>query len=174
MSTITEPQQAVPTGTWMLDKVHSQVGFAVRHNGVSLFKGSFDEVEATLAGGTLGGSAKVGSIRVPDENLTGHLLSPDFFDAERFPEIRFASTALHRNGDELTVEGELELRGVRLPVRLTGSIAGPVADRVGLSLETIVDRTAFGVSWNMELPTGGPALENEVKVTADLELVKEA
>ena len=173
MSTITtEVEQAVPTGTWTLDKVHSQVGFAVKHAGVSLFRGGLDDFEATLEGGTLSGKAGVASIKVQDENLSGHLLSPDFFDAARFPEISFVSTALRRDRDELTVEGELEIRGVRRPVRLTGTIAGPVGDRIGITLETTVDRTDFGMNWNMELPSCGIALENEVRLTADLELVK--
>jgi polyisoprenoid-binding protein YceI len=86
--------------------------------------------------------------------------------------VSFTSTELHRNGDELVVEGELEIRGTRQPVRLAGTIAGPVNDRVGISLETTIDRTDFGISWNMELPSGGVVLENEVKITADLEFVK--
>ena len=74
------------------------------------------------------------------------------------------------------VEGELEIRGVKQPVTLTGSLAGPVAgpagDRIGLHLETVIDRTSFGMTWNMELPGGGSILENEVTLTADLELAK--
>src|SRR5438876_8798211 len=139
MTTLTQTEQAVPTGTWTLDPVHSQVGFAVRHAGVSLFKGGLDDFDATLEGGTLTGSAKVTSIKVQDESLNGHLLSPDFFDAERFPEVRFESTSLRREGDELVVEGELELKGTRRPVRLTGTIAGPVSDRLGITLDTVID-----------------------------------
>jgi polyisoprenoid-binding protein YceI len=172
MSTVTQIEQAVPTGTWTLDKVHSQVGYAVKHAGISLFKGEVEGFDASLADGTLRGSAPVKGITVQDENLAGHLLSPDFFDAERHPTVSFTSTELRRNGDELVVEGELEIRGERRPVRLTGTIAGPVMDRIGISLETVIDRTDFGVTWNMELPGGGAALENEVKLTADLELVK--
>jgi polyisoprenoid-binding protein YceI len=172
MSTLTDIEQAVPAGTWKLDPVHSQVGFAVRHMGVSLFKGGVDEFDAVLADGTLNGSAKVASIKVQDENLGGHLLSPDFFDAERHPEVSFTSTEIRREGERLVVDGELEIRGTRKPVRLTGTIAGPVNDRIGITLETTVDRTHFGMNWNMELPSGGLALENEVTLTADLELVK--
>jgi polyisoprenoid-binding protein YceI len=172
MSTLTAIEQAVPTGNWTLDKVHSQVGFAVRHAGVSLFKGGLDEFEAVLAEGTLSGIARVASITVQDENLSGHLLSPDFFDATRFPEVRFTSTDIRRDGDELVVDGELEIRGSRRPVQLTGTITGPVHDRIGITLATTVDRTDFGMSWNMELPGGGVALENEVSLTADLELVR--
>jgi polyisoprenoid-binding protein YceI len=175
MSTIIT--QAIPTGTWMLDTTHSQVGYAVRHSGVSLFKGGLTDFDAVLDDGTLRGSAKVASITIQDENLAGHLASPDFFDAERFPQVSFRSTEVRREGDELTVEGELEIRGQTQPVTLAGTIAGPVAgpggnERIGLALETTIDRTTFGMNWQLELPGGGVALENEVKLTADLELVK--
>jgi polyisoprenoid-binding protein YceI len=175
MSTIIT--QAIPTGTWTLDTTHSQVGYAVRHSDVSLFKGGLTDFDAVLDDGTLRGSAKVASITIQDENLAGHLASPDFFDAERFPQVSFRSTEVRREGDELTVEGELEIRGQTQPVTLAGTIAGPVAgpggnERIGLALETTIDRTAFGMNWQLELPGGGVALENEVKLTADLELVK--
>jgi polyisoprenoid-binding protein YceI len=169
-TTITE--QAVPTGTWPLDKVHSTVGYAVRHSGVSLFKGSISDFDAELVDGTLRGSADVSKITVNDENLQGHLLSPDFFDVERTPRVSFESTSIRRDGDELTVDGELEIRGLKQPITLTGSIAGPVGERLGLSLEAVIDRTTFGITWNMELPSGGFVLENEVTLTANLELAR--
>jgi len=173
-STLTE--QALPTGTWTLDKTHSTVSYSVRHSGVSLFKGGLTDFDAALDSGQLRGSAAVSSITVQDENLGGHLLSPDFFDAERFPRVSFASTAIRRNGDEIVVEGELEIRGVKRPITLTGSIAGPVAgpagEKLGLHLETVIDRTSFGMTWNMELPGGGFILDNEVTLGADLELAK--
>jgi polyisoprenoid-binding protein YceI len=175
MSTITT-EQSIPTGTWTLDTVHSTVGYAVRHSGVSLFKGTVGSFEAALADGTIRGSADVSSITVNDENLQGHLLSPDFFDVERTPRVTFESTSITRDGDELTVEGELEIRGVKQPITLTGTISGPVAgpagDKLGLSLETVIDRTSFGIVWNMELPGGGFILDNEVTLTANLELGK--
>jgi polyisoprenoid-binding protein YceI len=175
MSTITT-EQAIPTGTWQLDKVHSSVGYAVRHSGVSLFKGTVGAVEAELVDGTLRGSADVSSITVNDENLQGHLLSPDFFDVERTPRVFFESTSIRRDGDGVTVEGELEIRGVKQPVTLTGTIAGPVAgpagEKIGVTLETVIDRTTFGITWNMELPGGGFVLDNEVTLTANLELGK--
>ena len=174
MSTTTQTEQTVPTGTWKLDKLHSSVGFAVRHSGVSLFRGGLVDFDAELADGTLSGSADVASITVDDETLGGHLLSPDFFDATRFPRVSFASTSVRREGEELVVEGELEIRGTRQRVRLTGTIAGPVAgpagEKLGISLETVIDRTAFGMTWNMELPGGGFILDDEVRLTADLEL----
>ena len=173
-TTITEP--TVPTGIWTLDKTHSTVSYSVRHSGVSLFKGGLTDFDAVLDGEQLRGSADAASVTVQDENLQGHLLSPDFFDAERFPRVSFASTDIRRDGDGVVVEGELEIRGVKQPVVLTGSIAGPAAgpagDKIGLHLETVIDRTAFGIDWNMELPGGGFILGNEVTLSADLELAK--
>jgi polyisoprenoid-binding protein YceI len=174
--TTTLTEQALPTGTWTLDQTHSTVSYSVRHSGVSLFRGGLTDFDATLDAGQLRGSAGVASITVQDENLEGHLLSPDFFDAERFPRVSFASTDVRREGDEIAVEGELELRGVTQPVTLAGTIAGPVAgpagEKIGLHLETTIDRTSFGMTWNMDLPGGGPILDNEVTLVADLELAK--
>jgi polyisoprenoid-binding protein YceI len=174
--TTTLTEQSVPTGTWTLDKTHSTVSYSVRHSGVSLFRGGLTDFEATLEDGRLTGSAAVSSITVQDENLEGHLLSPDFFDAERFPRVSFESTEIRREGDAVVVDGELEIRGVKRPVTLSGAIAGPVAgpagDKLGLHLETVVDRTSFGMTWNMELPSGGFILDNEVTLGADLELAK--
>ncbi len=175
MSTITA-EQAIPTGTWTLDTVHSSVGYAVRHSGVSLFKGTVGSFDVELVEGTLRGSADVSSITVDDDNLQAHLLSPDFFDVERTPRVSFESTSITRDGDELTVEGDLEIRGVKQPITLTGTLAGPVAgpagEKIGLTLETVVDRTSFGIVWNMELPGGGFILDNEVTLTANLEFGK--
>ena len=175
MGTITT-EQAIPTGTWTLDTVHSSVGYAVRHSGVSLFKGTVDSFDVEFTDGTLRGSADVSSITVNDENLQGHLLSPDFFDVERTPRVFFESASIRRDGDELTVEGELEIRGARQPITLTGTIAGPIegpaGERIGLTLETVIERTSFGMNWNMELPGGGFILDNEVTLTANLEFGK--
>jgi len=177
--TITQAVEAVPTGRWKVDPVHSSVGFAVRHMGVATFRGGFDEFTASLDEGVLRGAAKVASVRVQDPDLNAHLLSPEFFDAERYPEIRFESTELRTEGDEFLAGGELGLKGVRKPIRLSGTITAPGQDpygneRVGITLRTTVDRTDFGVDWNAELPSGGQVVENEVELTAELELIKEA
>lgn len=180
MSTI-ETTTSLPVGTWNVDPVHSQVAFAVDYM-VGTFRGSFAPVAATLAvagDGTaaLSGSAAVAGVKVQDENLTAHLQSPDFFDAERTPELSFSSTSIDRTGDEIAIGGELTIRGVSQPVELRGTIGEPADDpfggvRFGLRLEGTVDRTAFGLTWNNPLPNGQPALADEVALTAELYLVK--
>jgi polyisoprenoid-binding protein YceI len=172
---ITAETATVPTGTWQADTVHSSVAFEVPY-AVATFGGSVTDFDATLADGRLTGAARIASIAIKDENLEAHLLSPEFFDAERHPEVRFTTDTIRRNGDEVEVDGRITIKGITQPATLRGTIVGPSVDhfgknRVGLSLETTVDRTAFDINWNMPLPNGDPALANEVTLKADLTLV---
>jgi polyisoprenoid-binding protein YceI len=179
MSITTETR--VPTGTWILDPIHSTIGFEVDYLS-GTFRGQFREVEAKLVVDQptrLAGSAKVASVDVKDENLSAHLQSPDFFDAERHPELRFEATGIDLSAERMTVGGELTIKGVTKPIELTGTIVPPITDyaereRIGLRLETALDRTDFGVDWNAPLPSGEPALANEVRLAADLYFVREA
>jgi polyisoprenoid-binding protein YceI len=171
-------QQALPTGAWGADKVHSRVGFAV-HYMAGTFQGTFSEFDARLADGALKGTAQVESVQVGEPNLTAHLQSPEFFDAERFPQLAFEAREISRSGDDLSVAGELTLKGHTEPVEIRGHISDPASDpyggeRLGLRLETTVDRTKFGLNWNNPLPSGDPALASEVTIIVDLQLVKES
>jgi polyisoprenoid-binding protein YceI len=174
----TTETQAVPTGTWAVDKVHSNVGFAVDYM-AGTFTGSFSEFDASLVDGELKGSAQVASVQVKDPNLEGHLQSPDFFDAERNPELSFESKSIDVDGDKVKVDGEITIKGHTEPVEITGVLTQPFDDpfggtRLGLKLEAKVDRTKFGLNWNNPLPSGEPALSNEVTIIADLQLSKQA
>jgi polyisoprenoid-binding protein YceI len=176
MSTI-EQTQTVPAGTWELDPVHSKAAFSVKHSGIATFRGSFKEVTGKLDDGVLTGGVKVASVDVPVEQLVGHLQGPDFFDAERNPEITFTSSELRQDGDQLIIKGDLTMRGVTKPLEAAGSLAGPTQyldgkDRIAIEVTTVVDRTEFGVNWNAPLPGGGQALGNDVTLTVELQLVK--
>jgi polyisoprenoid-binding protein YceI len=181
MTTAALTPQLVPTGTWQLDPAHSKVGFAVAYL-VGTFTGSFSRVEGVLDAredgtATLSGNARAEAIHVQDENLNAHLLSPEFFDVEKTPELTFESHDIVRDGDDVTVNGELTIRGVSQRVSLTGKLTGPIADpygqeRIGVTLAGTVDRTAFGLNWNAPLPTGEPALANDVELSADLFFVR--
>src|SRR5436309_13683466 len=170
-----------PVGTWNLDTVHSRVDFEVSYL-AGRFKGEFHEIgaELTVNGerALLEGTPKVASVDVRDENLAAHLQSPDFFDAERHPKLRFAAQDIRLDGDgKVSVDGELMIKGVTKPVAVTGTVTAPIADpygndRIGLNLTTTVDRTDFGVDWNQPLPSGEPALANDVTILAELQFVK--
>ena len=181
MST-TETMTFAPAGTWNLDPVHSTVGFEIAYM-AGTFRGTFREVEATLVvDGTtarLEGSAAVASVDVKDENLSAHLQSPEFFDVERHPRLQFAAGEIRVDGDEVSVPGEITIKGVTRPVEVVGTVRAPLTDpwgneRIGLELSAAVDRTEFGLNWNNPLPTGEPALANEVTILTDLQFVRAA
>ncbi len=176
MSILQEQRTDLPTGTWKVDAVHSSVGFSVKHMVVANFRGGFGTFDVTLDAEGLRGTVDVATVDVSEPNLNGHLLSPDFFDAERHPQLAFRSTAVRLDGGTLDIDGELTIKGVTRPVAITGTITGPAthafdgSERIGLELETVVDRTAFGLDWNAPLPSGGFAVANDVKLKAELEL----
>jgi len=184
MSAVETTTQFAPAGTWSADAVHSSIAFEVLHAGVNTYRGGFADFSATLAGGeqpSLEGSARVASVDVKDENLNAHLQTPDFFDAERHPEIAFEATELRRlDGNRVEGSGELTLKGVTRPIELTGTVApATVTDPMGrewlnLHLEATIDRTDFGVSWNAPNQTGGDYVGNDVKLLVDLALIRQA
>ena len=175
-------QQELPAGTWKLDPIHSSASFGVKHMVVATFRGRFEDFDATLevsqdGAEKLTGTVDANSIVVKDENLAGHLKSPDFFDPERYPELRFESTSIRIEGDEAVLEGELTIKGNTNPVTARGAYVGPHEDfagndRLGLSLETVVDRTEYGLNWNAPLPKGGVAVANDVTLIVELEFVQ--
>lgn len=182
MATETIQQQEIPAGTWAVDPVHSSIGFAVTHNGVTTFRSGFDRYDARLTGGEqprLEGTVEVESIAIDEEMLKGHLLSPEFFDTQRFPQLRFTSTELSVGEDgTLRVLGELEIRGEKREVEASGRFAhlgGDLAgkERVGFSVETTVDRRNFGLDWQAQLPSGGDVLDYAVTISVELELTAE-
>jgi polyisoprenoid-binding protein YceI len=173
----TTETQALPIGTWSVDPVHSNVGFAVAYM-AGTFTGTFSDFNASVTDGVLQGSAKVGSVQVKDPSLEAHLQSPDFFDALRHPDLTFRSSSIVRNGDELKIDGEITIKGHTEPVAITGVVSEQIVDpyggiRYGLRLETTIDRDRFGIRWNAPLPSGEPALANEVVLTAELQLARQ-
>jgi polyisoprenoid-binding protein YceI len=184
MSTSVTPATVagLPVGTWQLDPTHSSASFAVKHMDVSTFRGRFEHFDASLVvsddgAAELRGSVRADSIVVKDENLQAHLGSPEFFDVERYPELRFVSTTLRRDGEELIADGTLTIKDETHPVEARGTITGPTETlggvvKVGVTLETVIDRTKFGLNFNAQLPQGGDVLANEVKLTVELELAQ--
>ena len=177
---ITEQKQTViPTGTYNADRVHSSVAFEVEYMGIGAFGGTVTDFEATLENGRLAGSARIESLETKDENLHAHLMSPEFFDAERHPVVSFSTENAAVDGSNVELEGEITIKGVSKPATLTGTIVGPRTDpygneRYGLKLQTAIDRTEFGITWNNDMPNGTKALADEVTLKADLSLVKAA
>jgi polyisoprenoid-binding protein YceI len=171
------------SGTYLALPEPSSFSFAVRHSGVFWYRGSLSDVAATLRGDgdalALEGSARVDSISVVEPPaMRASVLGPEFFDAERHPEITFRSTAVRLAGDGWAeVDGELTIRGVTRPVTASGNYAPPrprgCGAAPGLQLQTSFDRREFGFEWQTELPGGGDAVGWDVGVDIDLLLKRE-
>ncbi|MEA2363371.1 MAG: hypothetical protein QOD71_2516 [Thermoleophilaceae bacterium] len=168
-------------GTFQADPVHSSFGFAVRYAGAGKFRGTLDDVSASLTAGddglVLEGAARVESISVKDPaQFRAHVLGADFFDAENHPEVTFRSSSIELGEDGTArLDGELTIAGTTRPVAIAGTWTEPVAAagggvRAGLELATVIDRRDFGFEWQMELPGGGDALGYDVTLDVDLAL----
>jgi polyisoprenoid-binding protein YceI len=178
MSVISRGVARLPAGIWVLDPVHSSVGFSVTHMVVSTFRSHFDEFSANLAvkedgSARLAGTVASGSIAVKHPEFAAHLAAPDFFDSQRYPDLRFESTLLRRDGAIVELDGLLSIKEHTLPLTAIGTVVDPHEDPfghvwMGLELETHIDRRQYGLEWNMALPKGGFALGNEVKLQVSL------
>jgi polyisoprenoid-binding protein YceI len=168
------------SGTWVADPIHSTATFAIKHMIVSTYRASFGQVEATLEVDgddiKLTGTVPVESVDIDQPDFRAHVLSPEFFDAEKTPNITFTSTSVRRGeGDTIEVEGELTVRDVTKPVSASGTLIGPAVnvagvEVVGIELQTTVDKNDFGLNWNAPLPKGGFAIGDDVTLNVHLEL----
>ena len=182
MPVLSAKDTRLPPGVWGLDRVHSTVGFSVRFMAVSTFRSSFDDFGASLTveedgSALLAGSVRSSSIAVSDPEFAAHLAAPDFFDSEQYPELRFESTEVRREGALVELDGLLTIKGRTLPVAAAGTVIDAHEDPFGsvrmcLELETRIDRRQFGLEWNKPLPKGGFALGDEVTLEAGLQFTR--
>ena len=176
------PATVIPSGTWSIDPVWSALEFEIEKLGLVTVKGRVPGFTGTIEGGetpSITGSVDASTITTFDETRDGHVQSPDFFDTERFPELRFESTAIANDGDHLVVRGDLTIKDVTNSIELEGRFVGAGVDpygndRIGIALAGIVDRTEFGLNWNAPLPGGNFLLPNEVVLRANFAAVRAA
>jgi polyisoprenoid-binding protein YceI len=170
----------IPTGTWSIDPIHSSIGFGVKHLGISTFRGDFKQAAGTIttendAITSIEGTVRVENLVTEEPGLTGHLHSPDFFDAGTHPELSFKSTAIEQTGeDTLKVTGDLTIRGETRPVVLDAEIEGVGAGadgstRIGLAASGVIERSQWGITWNAPLANGAFAVGERVKLTLHVE-----
>jgi len=184
MSATTLSPARIPAGTYNIDPSHSNVSFEVKHMGIATVRGKFGTfagtVETSADTPTLTGSVEVASIDTGDENRDGHLQSPEFFDVERHPQISFRSTgAQSAGGEEITLLGEITIKGITKPIELTGTLAENGQDpwgndRVGFDVAGVIDRREFDLKWNQTLPNGNLLVANNVKLIVSASAVKAA
>ncbi|MER5552594.1 YceI family protein [Streptomyces sp. NPDC002793] len=182
-----DPALAALTGTYTIDPAHSSIGFTVRHAMVTNVRGSFGEHEGTLV---LDGSdpsnssasidVRIASVDTGIADRDGHLVSGDFFDAEKFPLMTFRSTKAEQlGGDDYRVTGDLTIKDVTRPLSIDLEFNGSATDvygneRVGFEGSTNILRSDWGLTWNAALETGGVMVSDKVKLTFDISAIKAA
>lgn len=169
---------------WNIDPTHSHVQFSVRHMGLSTVRGSFGQLSGTISeeNGTVQGAEAdidIASITTNQQGRDDHLRSADFFDVATYPTAHFKLLKANRDGDDLTVTGDLSIRGISKPVTLKGEVAGPAKDpwgntRVSATVEGKISRKEWGLVWNQTLETGGLLVSDDVKLAIDLQAVAAA
>ncbi|MCE4024872.1 MULTISPECIES: YceI family protein [unclassified Microbacterium] len=168
------------SGTWTLDPAHSEVTFSVRHMMISKVRGTFGVKSATLVApenpleARVEASVDVTSLDTGDAGRNGHLMSADFFDAEKYPTMDFVSTGARAEGGDLFVDGDLTIHGVTKPVTFELDFGGFGSDpygnyKAGASAKAVINREDFGLTWNAALETGGVLVGKDVTITLDLQ-----
>jgi polyisoprenoid-binding protein YceI len=178
-------QAPAKSTTWKIDPAHSNVQFAVKHLMISTVKGLFTDVEGEIvivdgdpSKSSVSATLKAASIDTRTGQRDDHLRSADFLDAANFPEITFRSTRISGDESEFEVVGNLTIRGVTRVVTLDVTNEGAGKDpwggeRIAFSATTKLDRRDFGLTWNQAIEAGGVLVGNDVKVSIDVEAVKQ-
>lgn len=178
----------IEAGSYTIDPAHSEVGFRVKHLGISNVDGRFSDVAGTVTvpeGGAMAGvqteaTIQAASINTRNDDRDAHLQSPDFFDAAQFPTLSFRSTAMEPiGGNRFRLTGDLTMHGVTKPVTLEGEYNGAAAapdgtQKVAFSATGTLDRTQWGLTWNKALEAGGVVVSDEVELTLEIEANREA
>ncbi len=171
--------------TWNIDTAHSEIGFKIKHLVISTVSGKFSSFEGQLNGdidkltaATISFTADINSIHTGNEQRDGHLKSADFFDAEKFPKLSFASTSIEsKGGDEYAVTGNLTIKDTTKPVTLNVEFGGVQNDMYGRTVAGFeiagkINRQDFGLTWSAVTEAGGVVVSDEVKLLINTELVK--
>jgi polyisoprenoid-binding protein YceI len=186
MSITTSTPTLIPAGTWAIDPAHSKVGFAVKHMGIATVRGEFTEFEGTLEIGDevsrakVYGTVKAQSVDTNEPQRDDHLRSPDFFDAARFPELRFESTSIEALDDEeFRITGRLTIHGVTNDIVLHADVQGTDVDpwgneRVGLEVTGQLSRGDYDMKFNQALGSGNMLVADKVKLALDISAVKQS
>ncbi len=188
MATSSETTTTVPgyvAGTWTIDPIHSEVGFAVRHMMVSKVRGKFKTFSGELVTGenpldsSVTAEIDLASIETGAEQRDDHIRSADFFEVETYPTMTYRSTGVRADGDDYVVDGELSLKGVTKQVPLTLELNGFGPDpyggtRAGFTATTEINRRDFNVNFSAPMQNGGMVVADKVTIHLEIEAVLEA
>lgn len=182
----TSTQSTASPTTWVIDPAHTLVEFSAKHMMVTTVKGRFAELSGTIAGdetnpadATVEVTIDATSIDSRNDQRDTHLRSADFLDTEHFPDITFVATSVRPTGDdEFEVTGDLTIRGITRPITLHATVEGKSispwgTEVVGISATGGLNRSDFGLTWNVALEAGGVLVSDRVKIAIELEAIKQ-
>ena len=183
--TATQAIETVPgyiAGTWVIDPVHTDIGFTARHMVVAKVRGHFQKFEGQIVTGenpaesSVTASIDLTSIDTGNQQRDDHIRSADFFEVETYPTMTYRSTAVRKDGDDLILEGELTLKGItkQVPLRLELNGFGPDAfggTRAGFTATAEINRRDFGVNFHAALETGGAVVSDKIAIHLEVEAV---
>lgn len=171
---------------WAVEPTHSELGFKIKHLMISHVTGFFKEFEATVdmnendfTTAKVNATINIASVDTKNSMRDEHLRNSDFFEADKFPEMKFSSTKVEADDNDYIVHGELTMKGITKPVKLNVNFSGVMKDpwgglRAGFTIEGKIKRSEWGLSFNSILDNGGVGLGEEVKIFAELQMVKQA
>jgi polyisoprenoid-binding protein YceI len=172
---------------WNIDNMHSEIGFKVKHMMITNINGSFGQFSATaetegddFSTASFNFSAAINSINTGVTDRDNHLKSDDFFNAEAFPELIFKSTAITKKDDEnYVISGDLTIRDVTKHIDLSAEYGGIVVDpygqiKAGFTINGKIKRSEFGLKWNALTEAGSIVVSDEIKLAAEVQLIKQA
>lgn len=174
------------TTKWSLDPAHSELEFKVKHLMITTVTGKFNDFTSELTSegddfnhAKVSFQANISSINTGNNDRDNHLKSADFFDSEKFPAMTFDSGELSEDGDDYALNGNLTIKGITKPVKLTIEFGGIATDpwgntKAGFTLTGKIKRTDFGLNWNAALETGGVMVSEEVRILGELQFIKQA
>jgi polyisoprenoid-binding protein YceI len=171
------------SGAYSFDKAHTFIGFKVRHMGLIEVPGYFRDFTGTVtydaanvSKSSVEFTAKIASVDTGAKGRNDHLQKPEFFDAEKFPEMKFKSTKIAKKGKDgrwIIITGELTIRDVTktitFPAEILGFVVGERGSRMGISAETSINRREYGVTYDVKLPNGTPSVSDTITVTLQIE-----
>jgi polyisoprenoid-binding protein YceI len=169
-------------GTWVIDPVHTDIGFVARHMVVAKVRGRFQKFEGQIVTGenpadsSVTATIDLTSIDTGNQQRDDHIRSADFFEVEKYPTMTYSSTGVRQDGDDLVLDGQLTLKGVTkdVPLRLELNGFGPDAyggTRAGFTATAEINRRDFGVNFHAALETGGAVVSDKIAIHLEVEAV---
>ncbi len=175
---------SIPQGTWVVDPVHSSIGFQVKHLGIANVRGEFGTFEGKLvvsdSGATASGTVDTASVDTGQSQRDDHLRSADFFEVDKYPQITFTSTSISPVSDgEFEITGDLTIHGVTRPITLQAELEGHEPsdmegkERVGISATTKISRADFDIKFDAALGSGNKVVGDQVKIFVEVSAQKQ-